>query len=382
MASGETGDKKKRCRDRKTYRCFTVYLKRKAIKTAAAAAAVAVTAAAAMTLPSVKSVWGSGDIKEAPENIETDGQPVREGSQSGWIAREVTYLSEKREEVFPFPETIAENGETYILDSVSREILLSEENPEPSQNMKIVMSESFTDPEENHIPAREILENGTRYYLKSWTTVELNSGAGGGGGSLDGRLQGAAEKAVQAVYSDRPPAMEDPQETSLSDTIQESGEDHSVRTYIIRAAARYVSGAERLETASAGEGIWNWFGKRKRILTLAAAGMGFLSFAAWRFRKKQAGKPWDAKRRNPDSRSARPPAVQDGRMESGDVPPPAVPVGRVEREDVPSPTVPAGRVEREEVSPPTVPAGRIEKEDVPLPAVQNREKERRAYKQA
>lgn len=334
MEAGETGDKKRRCRGRGTYRFFTVYLKRKAIKTAAAAAAVAVTAAAAMALQPAKAVWTPGGTKEASENREMDGQPAKEGNCSDRIVREVTYISEEREKTFPFPETISENGEAYILDSVSREILSSEENPEPSQNMKIVMSESFADPEENHVPAREILENGTRYYLKSWTTIEINSGSGESGGSLDGRMQGAAEKAVQAVYSDRPPAMEDPRETfSLSDTIQASGENHSVRTYTIRAAARYVSGAERLETVSAGEGIWNWFGKRKWILALAAAGMGVLVFAAWRFRKNQVGKLWGDKRRNPERRSTRPLAVQDARTERGDVLSPAVQDQEKERRD-------------------------------------------------
>lgn len=379
MEAGETGDKKRRCQGRGTYRFFTVYLKRKAIKTAAAAAAVAVTAAA-MTLQPAKAVWTPGGTKEASENTEMDGQPAKEGNCSDWIVREVTYISEEREKTFPFPETISENGEAYILDSVSREILSSEENPKPSQNMKIVMSESFADPEENHVPAREILENGTRYYLKSWTTIELNSGSEGSGGSLGGRMQGAAEKAVQAVYSDRPPAMEDPRETfSLSDTIQASEENHSVRTYTIRAAARYVSGAERLETVSAGEGIWNWFGKRKWILwilALAAAGMGVLVFAAWRFRKNQVGKMWGDKRRNPERRSPRPLAVQDARTERGDVPAPAVQDARIERESVPAPAVGDERIERGDVPPPADGDERIEGGGVPPPAVRDEKRER------
>lgn len=62
-------------------------------------------------------------------------------------------------------------GDRYTVDAVHYETISVRKNPRQSENLRIVMSDCFEDTGENHIPEREVTENGKTYYLKSWKTV-------------------------------------------------------------------------------------------------------------------------------------------------------------------------------------------------------------------
>lgn len=104
----------------------------------------------------------------------------RQTSQEGfseYLSREVIYTAEDSQKEFPFPETIEEDGSVYFLDAVHYETISVRKNPRQSENLRIVMSDCFEDTGENHIPEREITENGKTYYLKSWKTVTAEGAA-------------------------------------------------------------------------------------------------------------------------------------------------------------------------------------------------------------
>ena len=181
----------------------------------------------------------------------------RQASQEGfseYLSREVIYTAEDSQKEFPFPETIEEDGSIYFLDAVHYETISVRKNPRQSENLRIVMSDCFEDTGENHIPEREITENGKTYYLKSWKTVT----AEGAAEKRSGEESEPGEKSVQAIYSDRPPDEKEGQGDS---------------TYTIKAAARYISNTEPLKRKTAGARAWEWIKRREAVLISAGAGI-------------------------------------------------------------------------------------------------------------
>ena len=196
----------------------------------------------------------------------------RQTSQEGfseYLSREVIYTAEDSQKEFPFPETIEEDGSIYFLDAVHYETISVRENPRQSENLRIVMSDCFEDTGENHIPEREITENGKTYYLKSWKTVT----AEGAAEKRSGEESEPGEKSVQAIYSDRPPGEKEKQGRLKGEPFSSDSEGQGDSTYTIKAAARYISNTEPLKRKSAGARVWEWLKRREAVLISAGAGM-------------------------------------------------------------------------------------------------------------
>ena len=223
----------------------------------------------------------------------------RQASQEGfseYLSREVIYTAEDSQKEFPFPETIEEDGSVYFLDAVHYETISVRKNPRQSENLRIVMSDCFEDTGENHIPEREITENGKTYYLKSWKTVtaegaaEKRSGEESEPGEKSVQEKSVQEKSVQAIYSDRPPGEKEKQGRLKGEPFSSDSVGQGDSTYTIKAAARYISNTEPLKRKSAGARVWEWLKRREAVVISAGAGMiimpVMLILVRKRFRRK------------------------------------------------------------------------------------------------
>lgn len=136
------------------------------------------------------------------------------------------------------------------------------------------MSDCFEDTGENHIPEREITENGKTYYLKSWKTVTAEGAAEKRSGEeSEPGEKSVQEKSVQAIYSDRPPGEKEKQGRLKGEPFSSDSEGQGDSTYTIKAAARYISNTEPLKRKSAGARVWEWLKRREAVLISAGAGM-------------------------------------------------------------------------------------------------------------
>lgn len=164
------------------------------------------------------------------------------------------YPNQQKENWAGFPEQI-EKGNIYDLTKVSYEIISQRKKPQPSENLRIVMSESFEDETERHVPESELTIKGEKCYLKTWKTVQVSDEAGG-------------KKAVQAVYSDRSQA-------EASDQI-----------YTVKATASYTLGTECLERSS----LWSCFLRRMKrngyLLILTLLSVVSAAVCVYRWKKK------------------------------------------------------------------------------------------------
>lgn len=154
------------------------------------------------------------------------------------ISREKTYLSSEdshSQENPGFPETLSLEGKTYFLDHISYETVEKKRNPEPSQNLKVVVSEPFTGDAAAHMPKETLREGEQVWYLKSSQVVER---------TLDARTQPVQD---EIVYTAVPLESEIPQAAQVEVRDQASGETLPVQVPLVSkeyGRARWAGGFE------------------------------------------------------------------------------------------------------------------------------------------